>query len=395
MQALWNNKTFRKLFLAGLLSEFGTFVSEVAIMMRIFELAHGQIRYLGITQGIFLLSMILGTILGGVFGERGSKKKILLLCELARIPVIGLMLFGTNSIWILIAGNGVIAFFSGAFNPTRQALINETVPRELLPKANSIFSTTFALLHAAGPLASGLLFSFLGKISPILLFDLATYFVGISFLLRIPAHVAKENAPEPNFIAELLEGMGQVKTMPAFFWLLLRSAVASAALGLVLPLLLPMATEVLRLPAYSYGFLICAFGSGGALGGLILPKLLQRFSLETQVKSLFFAECFALLVWASLAVPVLSFVLAFIYGATIFGRIAGQLNFISALLPPTLNSRANALVDLSMVVPNVLGSLVLVIAGPSIDTFSFLHYTGVVLCLLALILNLLERLFHR
>ena len=99
MRQLWDIKAYRLLFFAGFLSELGTYISEVAILLRIFELVGQQKQFLGMTQAVFLVFMILGTLLGGVWGERNSKHKILLLCEAARIPVLGAMLVWDTSPW--------------------------------------------------------------------------------------------------------------------------------------------------------------------------------------------------------------------------------------------------------------------------------------------------------
>ncbi len=58
------------------------------------------------------------------------------------------MLAFSDSVWGLILGNGLVAFFSGAFNPTRQALTNELLPPPLIPRANSVLSMSFAFIHA-------------------------------------------------------------------------------------------------------------------------------------------------------------------------------------------------------------------------------------------------------
>ncbi|NBV85873.1 MAG: MFS transporter, partial [Verrucomicrobia bacterium] len=203
MSELWASRPYRILFLAGFLSELGTFISETAILMRIYELAGHQKQYLGITQGVFLLMMILGTLLGGVFGERQGKRQILLGCEIARIPVLLTMLAFSASPWILIVCNGAVAFFSGAFNPTRQALMNALLPKSLLPGANSVFALSFAFLHAVGPVLGGLLYGYTQNLSPVLILDLSTYCVGIALLLRLsdPTPATSETSPlqEPSF----------------------------------------------------------------------------------------------------------------------------------------------------------------------------------------------------
>ncbi len=383
MRDLWAFRPYRLLFSAGFLSELGTYVSEVALLLRIYELVGEQKQYIGITQGIFLILMILGTLLGGVFGEGKAKNQILVFCELARIPILLAMLTFSSSAWVLILGNGLVAFFSGAFNPTRQALMNEMLPPGLVHRANSLFSMSFAFLHALGPILGGLLYGSFQGIAPILLFDLATYFVGVALLIRLflstphASVLAAEPAPSTSFLEDLQAGFELVRVRADFRWLMLRCVMASSALGIVMPLLLPMTTEVLHLPASQYGLLLGSFGLGGAVGSLVLPGVCRKLKVEALLRLLVLGEAFSLVAWAALAIPLLSFPLAFVYGAFLFARITSQLNFVSRKLPPEFNARANSLLDLAMVLPSVLGAGIVALAGEQLDTAELLQWTAV------------------
>ncbi|RFC44101.1 MAG: MFS family permease [Verrucomicrobia bacterium] len=399
MRELLASRPYRLLFLAGFLSELGTYISEVAILMHIFELAGRQKEFLGITQGVFLLLMVLGTLVGGVFGEGRAKKQILMGCEFARIPILASMLAFSSSVWVLILGNGLIAFFSGAFNPTRQALMNELLPTHLLPKANSLFATGFAFLHAAGPILGAVFFAYAQNLIPILQFDLLTYCVGIVLLARLsppPPHPQQVGlSPAPGFLKDLGEGLGLLRKRPTFLWIFARCALASTALGIVIPLLLPMATEVLLLPDWAYGLLLGCFGIGGAFGSLILPKRLAVFSPERVLLRLVAFEALSLLLWSACFHPALSFLMAFVYGALLFARIAFQLNYVSLQLPHAFNARANALIDLAMVVPNIAGAALVAFAGRGLDTTRFLNATGLFFCGSVLLCWILEQRLRR
>ena len=396
MSQLWDIKTYRLLFSAGFLSELGTYISEVAILLRIFELVGQQKQFLGITQAVFLVFMILGTLLGGVWGERNSKHKILMLCETARIPVLSAMLVWDTSPWVLILGNGGVAFFSGMFNPTRQALMNQILPSALIARANSLFSVSFAFLHAFGPIAGALLYASIGHLSPILLFDLATYFVGLGFLAKLSVLLTQQPSTpisppaHSGFLQDLRDAFALVRSHPEFFWILLRCTLASSALGIVIPLMLPFTTEVLKLQPSSYGLLLGVFGAGGAVGSLLIPTTLKRFSVETALRLLSLGEGLSLMTWTSLTNPPLAFSFACLYGALLFGRITCQLDFVSLRLPHGFNARANSFLDLAMVIPNVLGAVVVAAAGAQLNTRMLLQGSAITFMALVLILCGLE-----
>jgi MFS family permease len=398
LRALWDARDFRLLFLAGLLSELGTFVSEVAILMRIFELAGGHKAWLGITQGLFLLMLIAGTVLGGVVGERAPKRLVLIACEVARVPVLLAMLLGTHSLWTLVCGNALVALFSGAFNPTRQAWTNQLLPPALLPRANSLFAVTFALLHAIGPLAGGTLYGFTGVLWPILAFDLATYFVGIALLLAIAdaggARTAAGKADAAGILDDAVAGLALVRTCPGFGALLLRCFLASFVLGIAIPLLLPFSIEVLGQPEWFYGLLLGVFGLGGVGGGLLAARAARHLPIPRLLQLLFAGECVVFFAWTFARLPLLSLALAFVYGALLLARIASQLSFVSFHVPHDYNARANALVDLAMVIPNVIGAGCIALLG-AVDTQALFTVTGAALAAVAVTVMVAERRLRR
>jgi predicted MFS family arabinose efflux permease len=304
------------------------------------------------------------------------------------------MLMFASSPWVLILGNGLVGFFSGAFNPTRQALMNQLLPEDLLPQANALFSSSFAFLHAAGPVLGAACYGSMQRLTPILLFDLATYVLGIgilSGLLRLEAgSAAASGGAEQGFFEELAAGVSLLGQYSDFRWIIARCVVASSALGIVLPLLLPMTTEVLRLPEAYYGFLLGVFGLGGAIGSMVTPRYLRSFSVEGVLRGCLVGEGVSLLFWALNTTPWVSFTLAFLYGTFLFSRITSQLNFVSFRLPGAFNARANALLDLAMVVPNVLGAGVVAVVGGGFGTGVLLEATAVLLCVGVAVSCLLE-----
>jgi len=389
MRQLWASLPYRLLFLAGFLSETGTYISEVAILLRIFELTGHQKAYLGITQAVFLVFMILGTLAGGVWGEGNSKRGLLLCCEFARIPILGAMLFWSDSPWCLILGNGGVAFFSGIFNPTRQALMNEILPPSLIPKANSLFSLSFAFLHAFGPIAGAIAYAALGSLPPILCFDLATYFIGMSLLWRLgklmPTNDARVGSePNGSFFQDLRDTLDLLRSEPQFLWVILRCALASTALGVIIPLMPPLTTEVLKLPDTYYGLLLGVFGIGGAAGSFIISNALKRFSIERSLRWLMLGEAISLTALAFVSSVVIVFTLALFYGSLLFARITCQLDFVSLRLPKNFNARANSFLDLSMVIPNVLGAVIVACAG-SVPTHVLIQSTAFLFVATALV----------
>ena len=182
--AVLKNPEFLKLYLAGLTSELGSFVTDTAMMLFVFALSNQDKSFLGITRALFLLCYTVGSLIGGPLGLRFNKRNILIFSEVLRIPlIISLMFF--HDIYFVMIVNALIGLFTGIYNPSRQTLINEIVPAENIKDANSLFGTTMAVLHLAGPLIGATLFSYFNGVLQVLSFDLITYFFGIALLFKI------------------------------------------------------------------------------------------------------------------------------------------------------------------------------------------------------------------
>ncbi|PIZ18651.1 MAG: hypothetical protein COY50_14200, partial [Deltaproteobacteria bacterium CG_4_10_14_0_8_um_filter_43_12] len=138
--------------------------------------------------------LTIGGIVGGPIGALKNRRSVLIFCDLVRIPIVAslLVLKDPNAIvWM----NGMIALFTGIFNPSRQAMINEIVPQKQIKQANALFGSTFATLHLIGPFVGAWVFAQTGRMHEILAFDLFTYFIGIWFLSRI---IYKPKNSNPN-----------------------------------------------------------------------------------------------------------------------------------------------------------------------------------------------------
>lgn len=376
---------FRNLYLAGATSELGSFVTETVLMLFVFKISGQNKAYLGILRATFLVFLTMGGILGGPLGNYFNRKKILVVCEIARIPLLALLLVYQN-IFIVIACDAVIAFFTGIFRPSRQALLNEIVPQEKIKKANGLFGSTNAILHLIGPLIGATLFSFFSGISEVLILDLLTYFLGIFLLGRItysPQREAEEN--QQSFISEIKDGIGYLKKRSDLFAINLNGFCAGLAIGILIPLLVPFTLEVLHKTEKDYGLLMTFFGIGGILGSWHAEKASQllpngKIPLisiigETLIFILFIynrnfpVSCGILLIW----------------GYLVFIRITTQMNFISDSVETNFLTRIYSLLEMSFIVPNISGGLLIALLGNTYDTFELLKIAAAVFFILIVI----------
>lgn len=387
---------FQKLYLAGATSELGSFVTETVLMLFVFKLSGQDKTYLGILRATFLVSLTLGGILGGPIGNKFNRKNILLFCEIARIPLL-IALFFYQNIYIVIACDACIAFFTGIFRPSRQALINEIVPKDKIKKANGLFSSTNAILHLTGPLLGATVFGLLQGISLILVLDLATYILGLYLLSKITYHPpAQESESGESIIKELTSGFSYIMRKKEIFALNLNGFCAGLAIGILIPLLVPFTVEVLGKDEEHYGIIMAFFGLGGIFGGWSAERVSQLLPhgkipylsivLETVIFLAFiFNKNFAL-----------ACIILFFWGYLVFIRITTQMNFISDAVETIYLTRVYALMEMTFIIPNISGGLLIALLGNEYDTMELLKiaaYAFIALILLRLPFDHMRKLW--
>lgn len=374
-------QNFRKLYIAGLTSELGSFVSETALMLLVFELSSNNKAYLGAARAVFLLFLTIGNLIGGVIGEKYNRKKVLLFTNYIRIPIIFTILF-VESPEVVILCDGLIALFTGMYNPTRQAMVNDIVPQKDMNKANALFGSAFAVLHMIGPFLGATMFTAFGGIKEVVALDFLTYIVGIFFIMSLTYNPPKHEEDSEKFISEIKNGIKYAKTQKPLSAILSNVVIEGLVLGFMFPLILPYMTEVLGATKQDYGIGLALFGLGGLFGGWASSTILKDHSVGKTIITALYIEPILMAVWLLSASYFATLIIFFIWGLVVFIRITNQLNYVSNKVETKYLARSFALLDLGFVVPNILGGIILTFIGNSFKTEEILYIVCIAFCTL-------------
>lgn len=376
-------KSYSKLYFAGLFSEMGAFITETALMLLVFQLSGQNSAWLGITRATFLIGLTAGTLSGGPLGQLINRRHLLMGSYLIRLPAIG-ALFLLDHVIAIVLMNAIIAFATGVYNPSRQAMINELVPQKHIREANGLFGSTMAILHLIGPFVGASLFVKFAGISEILWFNLLTYSLGIFLIYKIAYSPPPENiddsqalTPVNDFFRQLRDGLHIMWKRDDFKAIVINSSVAGLSIGILVPLLLPYTTKVLDQPETAYGILLSCFGLGGIIGGYLSKKLSDRYKTG-QIITISIC-CEPLMMVLFLLSPHFSIALFtfFIWGIAVFTRIPSQLNHLSESVDTKLLTRAHSLLDMSFVLPNILGGIIIGTLGNIYSPKIILSFTAI------------------
>src|SRR5216684_4445450 len=122
--------SFRKLWLAQLVSIFGDFLALYAVLSEMSFKMHASARSITLVSVSYLLP------LAGVFVDRWNPKRTMVVSDLARAALaLGLVISGAP--WHIYLVFVAISAFSSFFMPARSVVLPQIVPKEGLLSANA------------------------------------------------------------------------------------------------------------------------------------------------------------------------------------------------------------------------------------------------------------------
>lgn len=279
------HKNFRYFWTGQCISLMGTWIQRTAQAWLVYSLTKSAflLGLLGVFQfgPVFLFSLFIG-----VFIDRFSKKKLLILTQII-FMVQSLVL--AYLVWIHAVKYWHIAILATIFGfaqtidlPVRQSFYVELVGKNDLMNAISLNSTVINLAKIVGPSVAGILMVKLGVT--------ACFFInGISFIpviygiCRIKVKESRFTKNDnKNVIGEIQDGIKYIIKNDALKFtiiLMIIVCVFSANTEVIIPVL---TSEVLKMGAKQYSFLLSAFGVG-ALSGAIFMVLRSKHGLNKSI----------------------------------------------------------------------------------------------------------------
>lgn len=152
------NRDFRLLWFAQIVSEIGDWFYSVAIYSLLLELT-GQAKSVGFAVVLQLLPQVFVSPLAGVINDRLSRRSVMIFADIVRVGIV-LCMFAVNSpervwiVWILLL---LETFMWALFEPGRSAMIpNLCRDKHQILVANALSATTWAFNLAVGAGLGGL-----------------------------------------------------------------------------------------------------------------------------------------------------------------------------------------------------------------------------------------------
>jgi predicted MFS family arabinose efflux permease len=274
---LRRNRDFRALFFASVISLGGDWFLWVAINGLIYE-ATGKALYVGLAILAQESAFFLASPVGGALADRIDRRKLMIVCDLARAVVcVAFLLVGQDTVWLAYVLLPVLATFAAPFDPALSAATPNVVDPPDLPAANALNGSLWGTMLAVGAGLGGLVSAAFGADTAFIV-DAVSFLVSAALLSSIRRGFSEsrvETTQHPSIVEATRETWRFARRDHRVLSLLAVKFGFGAAAGL-LALIPVMALDVDVFDSGNVGFGILMAARG--VGALIGPFLGHRIA---------------------------------------------------------------------------------------------------------------------
>jgi MFS family permease len=273
---------YRRLWLASLVSNLGTWMHEAAGAWLMTMLSHSPLL-VALMQTAASLPFFLLAFPAGALADVVDRRRVLLITQawmlLAAAALGVLAIAGLVTPPVLLGLTFALGVGSAMTSPAWQAITPELVSAQDLPAAIALGGVAFNLARAVGPALGGLATASIGP-GMVFLVNAASFLAVLAVLATW-----RRTAPRPFEVPEdvfgaMRAGARYVRHSLPLHIVLTRSAsfvVFASAVWSLLPL---VARQLFGLGAVGYGLLLGCLGLGAVVGAAVLPSLRRRLAID-------------------------------------------------------------------------------------------------------------------
>ena len=272
-------RPFLFLLLAEIFSQLATNMLNFVLIIVAFTVASSNTAVSGVILSFTIPSLLFG-LLAGVYVDKWSKRKVLIVTNILRAALVFLLVFLHVKLLFIYLLSFAISLVSQFFVPAEPPMIPLLVRRELLLSANAVFGIIIYASIFIAYAISGPLLLVTGKIGVFIIlsasFFLAAIFASAIKVKKAPADVV-ELKPIGNIFSEMRNAFSFIAKAKKIYQALFLLTLAQI-LVLVLAVIGPgYADQVLKIKVEQFPlFFVTPAIIGMALGAVILGSFFHK-----------------------------------------------------------------------------------------------------------------------
>jgi MFS family permease len=290
------NRPFLALWLAQALTQIGGNMVLYGLTVRVFSLT-GSTSAVSALILTFLVPAVLLSAVAGVYVDRLDRRLILVVTNLLRAAMFGLLFFIGDNLALILVLNAAVSTVTTFFAPAEAAMIPVLVRRGQLLAANGIFTLTLNAAFALGFALLGPLVVNLTSPQVLLLVVAGCYLLAMILTLTLPSApptiadgphglaVHEASVAVESTFGQLREGMAFIRANRSITWSLVYLGITASLIGVLGVIGPAFATEALGLSAKDFVVIVLPLGIGVVTGVLLLNSYGRVVSRRRTIES--------------------------------------------------------------------------------------------------------------
>ncbi len=275
-------RTFRRIWTASLLSNFGQLILGVAAAWEMTRLSNSP-GMVALVQTALMLPLFLVAVPAGAIADMFDRRKIAMAglgFASASGAVLTLLSFmGYLNAWVLLSFCFLIGVGVAVYGPSWQASITEQVSEADLPAAINLGSISYNLARSFGPALGGVIVLAAGAKAAFAINALAYLPLALAFFIWQREQTPSRLPPE-RIDRAIVSGLRFALHSTPIRTVLVRAALLGSASFTYIALGPLIARDLLHGSAATFGMNLGGIGIGAVVGATILPKFKRLASDE-------------------------------------------------------------------------------------------------------------------
>ena len=258
------------------ISNFGDGVALVALTLLVLDTTH-SVSDLAWFAAARMIPLVAFLLFGGAIVDRYSRRALLLISDVARAILTGLLVVllmsGLETYWELLVFAVLFGTFDAIFFPAISALTPEIVPDDLLGAMNAVRPLSNNVMGSMiGPAVGGLIAAFSTSLA--ITIDCATFVVSAGALWLMKPTPTPRRDVASSVWDDVKEGVRYVRATRWMWTTLLAVTLVNAFVFSPMFVLIPFfLRHNLHLAKDYVGFAVAASGVAGTVGALVVANL--------------------------------------------------------------------------------------------------------------------------
>ena len=199
---------FRRLWLSGLISYFGSMFTYVALPFQVKQLTNSYLA-VGLIGLVEIIPLVIFGLYGGVLADHMDRKKMIWATEAAALFLSSILLINAllpqPKLALIYIVAALFSAVDGLQRPSADAILPRLVAHQDLPAASALMSVRWQMGMIAGPSLAGVLISIAGVPAGFIL-DILTYALSLWILFRVKNVPPMQESEKPTF-SSLIDGV--------------------------------------------------------------------------------------------------------------------------------------------------------------------------------------------